>query len=90
MEHESCPAPRAGSDHMVVLPARDAHHLGMPRKPDKFRHAHIEFLMRVVRMSTNRAENITVLLGDAEQLFESLDPCADGNHQANARLLRIG
>ena len=76
---------------MVVQPRlADAHHLGMPRKRDKFRHAHSEFLMRVVRMSSYRAENIAVFLGDAQQLFESLDPCADGNHQPHARRLRIG
>ena len=76
---------------MVIQPRlADSHHLGMLGKFNKFGNCDIQFLMRVVRMGSHRAENIGVVLGDAQQPLEFLHLRADGNHQPHARGFRIG
>ena len=46
--------------------------------------------MRMVRMGSHRAENIGVVLGDAQQPLKLLHLRADGNHQPHACRFRIG
>ena len=76
---------------MIVQPRlADPHHLGMLGKLNKLGNSDIQFLMRVVRMGSHRAENIGVVLGDTQQPLEFLHLRANGNHQPDAGCLRIG
>ena len=44
----------------------------------------VEFLMRVVRMRTDRAEDVLETLGDRPDLIEFSDPRANGHHRPDA------
>ena len=75
---------------VVIVEPRlpDRHDLRMLGEPDKLFGRHVEFLVRVVRMRSDRAVDVVEALGDRPHPVEPADPRADGHHRRHAR--RVG
>ena len=83
---------RTRAQVIVIIQSRlaDPHHLGMLCKLNKLSNPNIKFLMSVVRMGSHRAEDIGVILCNAQKLIEFPYLRADRNHKPHACSLRIG
>ena len=68
----------------------DRHDLGVPRARDQVARRHVQFLVGVVRMGADRAEDVGKSLGDRQHLGVARDPRRDGDQAADAGRARAG